>query len=251
MFFFGFRERPTSAAVLPGAPHEPRTVIRPPRSRAFPSVRILPVFTRLRRRRRPLANARQTNQARVALRAAARALALASALEERKKRGENRSVFYRVVQSLGLKNRLRRAGVRGVVFVPYLRTRVVRLGVPRVGPAFAAIRRVVPRFAGRTLPRKVHVTSPQRSAADVTRPRRGIFPRTVRPVRTPRRDGRGGFRRYGTHFERQATCAGRPEGHAKVNRRRQSRKSRKRDLGRHLIIRRHNVVVTEGAHSEV
>lgn len=94
MFFFGFRERPTSAAVLPGAPHEPRTVIRPPRSRAFPSVRILPVFTRLRRRRRPLANARQTNQARVALRAAARALALASALEERKKRGENRSVFF-------------------------------------------------------------------------------------------------------------------------------------------------------------
>lgn len=170
MFFFGFRERPTSAAVLPGAPHEPRTVIRPPRSRAFPSVRILPVFTRLRRRRRPLANARQTNQARVALRAAARALALASAL----------------------------------------RTRVVRLGVPRVGPAFAAIRRVVPRFAGRTLPRKVHVTSPQRSAADVTRPRRGIFPRTVRPVRTPRREGRGGFRRYGTHFERQATCAGPP-----------------------------------------
>jgi hypothetical protein len=209
------------------------------------------VFTRLRRRRRPLANARQTNQARVALRAAARALALASALEERKKRGENRSVFYRVVQSLGLKNRLRRAGVRGVVFVPYLRTRVVRLGAPRVGPAFAAIRRVVPRFARRTLPRQVHVTSPQRSAADVTRPRRGIFPRTVRPVRTPRRDGRGGFRRYGTHFERQATCAGRPEGHAKVNRRRRSRKSRKRDLGRHLIIRRHNVVVTEGAHSEV
>lgn len=94
--------------------------------------------------------------------------------------------------------------------MPYLRTRVVRLGVPRVGPAFAAIRRVVPRFAGRTLPRKVHVTSPQRSAADVTRPRRGIFPRTVRPVRTPRREGRGGFRRYGTHFERQATCAGPP-----------------------------------------
>ena len=80
----------------------------------------------------------------------------------------------------------------------HLWTRVVRLGVPRVGPAFPAVRCVEPGFAHRTLSREIHVSAPKRAAADVTRPR-GPLPRTARLIGTSRRDRRGRLRRGGPH----------------------------------------------------
>ena len=77
-------------------------------------------------------------------------------------------------------------------------TNVVRLGVPRVGPAFPAVRRVEPGFAHGTLSREIHVSAPKRAAADVTRPR-GPFPRTARLIGTSRRDRRGRLRRGGPY----------------------------------------------------
>jgi len=80
----------------------------------------------------------------------------------------------------------------------HLWTRVVRLGVPRVGPAFPAVRCVEPGFAHGTLSREIHVSAPKRAAADVTRPR-GPLPRTARLIGTSRRDRRGRLRRGGPH----------------------------------------------------
>jgi hypothetical protein len=80
----------------------------------------------------------------------------------------------------------------------HLWTRVVRLGVPRVGPAFPAVRCVEPGFAHETLSREIHVSAPKRAAADVTRPR-GPLPRTARLIGTSRRDRRGRLRRGGPH----------------------------------------------------
>ena len=90
----------------------------------------------------------------------------------------------------------------------HLWTRVVRLGVPRVGPAFPAVRCVEPGFAHRTLSREIHVSAPKRAAADVTRPR-GPLPRTARLIGTSRRDRRGLFLRGGPHRPRQraSLCA--------------------------------------------
>ena len=80
----------------------------------------------------------------------------------------------------------------------HLWTNVVRLGVPRVGPAFPAVRCVEPGFAHETLSREIHVSAPKRAAADVTRPR-GPLPRTARLIGTSRRDRRGRLRRGGPH----------------------------------------------------
>ena len=85
----------------------------------------------------------------------------------------------------------------------HLWTHVVRLAVPRVGPAFPAVRCVVPGFARDALPRETHVSAPKRAAADVTRPR-GPLPRDARLIGTPRRDRRGRFLRGGPHRPRQA-----------------------------------------------
>jgi len=85
----------------------------------------------------------------------------------------------------------------------HLWTNVVRLGVPRVGPAFPAVRRVVPGFALGTLSREIHVSAPKRAAADVTRPR-GPLPRTARLIGTSRRDRRGRLRRGGPHRRTRA-----------------------------------------------
>ena len=85
----------------------------------------------------------------------------------------------------------------------HLWTHVVRLAVPRVGPAFPAVRCVVPGLARDALPRETRVSAPKRAAADVTRPR-GPLPRDARLIGTPRRDRRGRFLRGGPHRPRQA-----------------------------------------------
>jgi hypothetical protein len=187
-------------------------------------------------RRHALADARHADRARVALRIAPDALALRGALRSESRKGTRPrrkrmtrkktcvsvalswfstcSTFgeggSRPTRARGIRSRRSdpvalhaRRGSCETKSATHLWTHVVRLAVPRVGPAFPAVRCVVPGFARDALPRETHVSAPKRAAADVTRPR-GPLPRDARLIGTPRRDRRGRFLRGGPHRPRQA-----------------------------------------------